>query len=153
MGCDRQKPESPADAQSLDSNQTRATSSEARAPKSIGPQFFKYDLSDYIQVDTDVVSGLGGRWISVRYQRKPEASVTRDDMVAAIQRALQEDGWSAQTLPAHKYVLSQVWEKSALDLSFGRKAREGEPKNWFFNQVIHISQDGKTLCIYAEVGW
>jgi hypothetical protein len=122
-------------------------------PKAIGPQFWQYDLSEYERVDLDVVHGLGGRWISVRYKRKAEATVTRYEMVTAIRNALQEDGWSSEPLPSVKYVLSKVWETSPSDLCFGRAARGGEPENWFFTQVIHISRDGRILCVYAEVGW
>ena len=139
LGCERRK--------------TPPVATQPTYPKAIGPQFWRYDLSEYESVEHDVVYGLGGRWISVRYKRKAEATVTRDEMVSAIWSALQEDGWSSKPLPTVKYVLSKIWETSPSDLCFGRAARAAEPKHWFFNQVIHISQDGKTLCVYAEVGW
>ena len=49
------------------------------ALETIGPQFWKYDLSHYTRVDSDIVNGRGGRWISVGYQRKPKAVVTRGE--------------------------------------------------------------------------
>ena len=139
LGCERRK--------------TPAVATQPAYPKSIGPQFWKYDLSEYERVEHDVVYGLGGRWISVRYKRKAEAAVTRDEMASAIRSALQEDGWSSKPLPTYKYVLSKIWQTSPSDLCFARAARADDPENSFFTQVIHISQDGKTLCVYAEVAW
>ena len=138
LGCDREAEES----------------SQPEEPASIGPQFWKYDLSNYTRVDSDVVYGLGGRWISIRYQRNAGTTVTRDEMASEVDRALLEDGWTAKSPPApERYVLSEIWETSPSDLCYHRDARGEEPEHWFFNQVIHISHDGKLLCIYAEVGW
>jgi hypothetical protein len=45
-------------------------STKSSEPSSIGPQFWKYDLREYEIAESDVLMGLGGRWISVRYARQ-----------------------------------------------------------------------------------
>ncbi len=130
-----------------------ADTQPSKEPQSIGPQFWKYDLDEYDRVDHDVMYGLGGRWISLRFRRKPDAMVDRQTLVTRISTALKGDGWSAESLPNHKYVLSRIWETGPDDLYFGRRARDDEPPHWFFNQAIHVSQDAAIVCIYAEVGW
>jgi hypothetical protein len=123
------------------------------APESIGPQFWVYDLSEYEQTEHDVLAGLGGRWISVRYTRKPGFSVTRQQLISRIAAALEADGWTREAPPSHKYVLSRIWETASDDLHFRRPARDKEPEYWFFNQTIHVSEDASVVCLYAEVGW
>lgn len=122
-------------------------------PETIGPQFWKYDLKEYSIITNDVVSGLGGRWISVRYQRRPEQSTTREGVVARITAALHADGWKTEPLPARKYVLSKIWETSAEDLHFARRAKPNEPAHWFFAQTLFVSKEADTVAVYCEVGW
>jgi hypothetical protein len=122
-------------------------------PRSIGPQFWKYDLSEYKQVEHDVMYGLGGRWISLRYELRADGSTNRDEMVARITAALTSDGWVKGALPKGRYVLSQIWETASDDLHFSRDARDGEPEHWFFNQTIHVGKNARVICLYAEVGW
>ncbi len=121
-------------------------------PGMIGPQFWKYDLSEYKPIDQNVLSGMGGRWISMRYELKDGQTIPRDQIISRITQALEADGWNKEPLP-ERYVLSTIWETSPQDLCFTRRAREPEPEYWFFSQVIHVSQDGRILCIYYEVGW
>jgi hypothetical protein len=130
-----------------------ASPSPPAEPQTIGPQFWKYDLKEYSIVTNDVVSGLGGRWISVRYQRRPEQTTTRESVVSHITTALQADGWKTERLPAGKYVLSKIWETSAEDLHFTRRAKADEPAHWFFVQTLFVSNEADTVAVYCEVGW
>lgn len=121
---------------------------------SIGPQFWKYDLSEYKLVDQDVVHGLGGRWISVQYQQKDGAALTRARIAERIIAALTADGWKPTPVPPpSKYVQSKIWHHSDKDLGFTRQSRGNEDEHWFFSQYIYISDDAKILCLYCEVGW
>lgn len=151
-GCGREPVPSPKQEESKPSVRAAPTP-ERSVPKSIGPQFWVYDLSSYAQVDSDVVSGMGGRWISVRYQKKDGADVSRENVMSNIVSSLEGDGWTKKALPGRKYVLSQIWEKSDQDLHFSRGAKEKEPENWFFSQTIHVSTNAETVCLYCEVGW
>jgi hypothetical protein len=125
----------------------------SKEPAAIGPQFWKYELNEYSIVDNDVVSSLGGRWISVRYQRRPEHTSTRAGIVSRIATALQADGWKAAPLPQGKYVLSKIWDTSAEDLHFTRGAKADEPDHWSFAQTVFVSKEADTVAIYCEVGW
>ncbi|MBN1818029.1 MAG: hypothetical protein JW828_11775 [Sedimentisphaerales bacterium] len=145
-GCHK-KPEH-SGGSSADGNKSQRTE-----PNVIGPQFWKYDLSEYERVDQDVFSGLGGRWISVRYRLKEGRAVSRDQMISRITQALETDGWKREPLPNRQYAFPTIWETSPQDLYFTRKARETEPEHWFFSQVIHVGSDGQILCAYCEVGW
>jgi hypothetical protein len=131
-------------------NRSNPTSAE---PKQIGPQFWKYKLTEYSIVENDVVRGPGGRWISVRYQLLPNETMTREQIVARITSALQSDGWKNEALPAGKYVLSKQWETSSEDLRFTRRAKPGEPDHWFFAQTVSVAEDAGTIAVYCEVGW
>lgn len=189
-------PQSGSEETHFQSSTDTTNSDKARARVSIGPQFWPYDLSEYQRVDSDVLYGMGGRWISIRYQRKDSSAINRDEMVKRISKTLKNEGWSSKTLEIvslyrtegdkkmsenrrgllegeshsfsishsqscfcnslpgeRRYVLSKIWETSPDDLCFCRLAKEDEPRNWIFNQVIHISQNAEILCIYAEVGW
>lgn len=127
--------------------------SGSKEPKSIGPQFWVYDLSAYEIVDHDVVYGLGGRWISVRYRKKPDAVVKRDELVSHITDSLLADGWTTKPSPSVPYVMSTIWQKSNQDIHFTRRPKPDEPEHWFFNQTIHVSEDASVVCLYCEVGW
>ena len=150
-GCDKQPPAAQRGT-SLPTTQTKPAP-EWKEPNSIGPQFWVYDLSSYSIADNDVVSGISGRWISVRYRRKSSADISRQDLVANITSSLESDGWTKKPLPSGKYMLSQIWEKSGQDLQFTRGAKDHEPAHWFFSQTIHISSDASVICLYCEVGW
>lgn len=144
-GCDRK-----GEPRSLSSS----PASPAAAPKTIGPQFWKYDLDkEYSLVTNDVVSGPGGRWISVRYQRHPGQTTTRQEIVSRITTALQAGGWTPKPPPSGKYVLSKIWETSAEDLHFTRQAKADEPPHWFFAQTVFVSRNAGTVAVYCEVGW
>jgi len=108
---------------------------------------------EYAIVTNDVVSGPGGRWISVRYQRHPEQTTTREEIVSRITTALQADGWQTAPLPSGRYVLSKMWETSAEDLHFTRRAKSDEPPHWFFSQTVFVSRDADTVTVYCEAGW
>ena len=123
------------------------------AAKAIGPQFWKYDLKEYSIVTNDVVSGPGGRWISVRYQRRFGETTTREAILSRIAAALQADGWKAEPLPTGRYVLSRMWESSTEDLHFTRRSKRDEPAGWFFAQTVFVSKEADTLAVYCEVGW
>jgi hypothetical protein len=120
--------------------------------ESIGPQFWKYDLNGYQRVDHDVVYGLGGRWISVRYLRSKGVSTTKEAVTSQIVASLLQDGWE-KAARSENFTVARIWESSPDDFCFKRNARESEGANWFFTQTIHISDDARTICIYAEVGW
>lgn len=89
----------------------------------------------------------------MRYQRRPEQSTTREGVVARITAALHADGWKTEPLPARKYVLSKIWETSAEDLHFARRAKPNEPAHWFFAQTLFVSKEADTVAVYCEVGW
>ncbi|MBK8002317.1 MAG: hypothetical protein IPK15_27410 [Verrucomicrobia bacterium] len=110
-------------------------------------------MSEYSIVTEDVSSAPGGRWISVRYQRRHGKTTTRDAVVNRIASALQADGWKTAPLPKGKYVLSKIWETSGEDLHFARRAKPGEPKHWFFAQTVYVSKEADTVAIYCEVSW
>ena len=152
-GCG--KTSAPASMQSETPQQTTdaKSTSERKEPKYIGPQFQVYDLSGYELVDGDVLSGLGGRWISARYQRMPGADVSRQQLVAGITSSFGADGWTKKPLPGRKYVLSEVWEKSDQDIHFTRRAKTDEPEHWVFSLTVHVSADADVVCLYCEVGW
>lgn len=123
-----------------------------REPASIGPQFWRYSLTEYDLAGSDVVSGPGGRWISKRHTLRPGIEVDPASVRERISRALIADSWHAGGVPT-PYGLSKVWEQAPSDLNFRRPARTGEPAHWFFSQTIHVSDDARIVCIYAEVGW
>ena len=87
---------------------------------SIGPQFWLYDMTDYTRTHLDVLSGLGGRWISVRYQAKVDSKIDRAAKVREIVGAFTSDGWRQEALPKIKYVMSDLYETAADDLYFRR---------------------------------
>ncbi len=120
---------------------------------SIGPQFWLYDMTDYTRTHLDVLSGLGGRWISVRYQAKVDSKIDRAAKVREIVGAFTSDGWRQEALPKIKYVMSDLYETAADDLYFRRGARGKEIENWQFANAIHVSTDGRIICSYCEVGW
>ena len=119
----------------------------------IGPQFWKYDMSEYERVDSNVVYGLGGRWISVRYRRKSGEAVNRHDMISRISKALTSDGWTPRSLPGYEYVLSTIWETSEDDIHYTRAPRDDEPETWSFSHIIHVSSTGDNVCLYCQVSW
>lgn len=119
----------------------------------MGPKFWLFDVSDYNRTDEDVLHGLGGRWISVRYVLHDGVTVNRSDKVAEIVNAFTEDGWTLEELPSEKYVLSEIYETADSDLCFRRPAREGESEHWTFRTIIHVSEGGNVICQYCEVGW
>ena len=120
---------------------------------SIGPQFWLYDTTGYEIVDHDVVSGFGGRWISVRYKAQEPGIETREAKISEIMNAFLSDDWKEAPLPKREYVLSKIYETSQSDLYFTRESREGEEENWVFRTAIHVSDDAQVICQYCEVGW
>ncbi len=120
---------------------------------SIGPQFWVYDMKEYTRTHHDVLEGLGGRWISVRYEAKDGAKIDRAGKIREIVNAFISDGWKQEPLPKSKYVLSNLYETASDDLYFRRGARGDESQNWRFAKAIHVSADGRIICSYCEVGW
>jgi hypothetical protein len=126
---------------------------ESPAPATIGPQFWLYGLPEYEIAEKDVVSGLGGRWISVRYRKRSHQQITPYEIELRITSALISDGWKKDALPSGRYILSKIWETSTEDIRFTRGAKPGEPDHWFFAQTVFISPDAEVVCVYCEVGW
>ena len=120
---------------------------------SIGPQFQAYELPEYSLQGKDIVYGLGGRWITLRYVLKPEATCTPAEIRNRIKTALEREGWQQKPLPNRKYVLSKIYETASNDLYYTHGAFEGDPNHWFYNQAVHVSDDGRTVVCYYEVGW
>lgn len=135
------------------SKQPTASNPVASAPDPFWPLFYRYDLTDYSMATSDVIEGLGGRWISVRFQRHPDAWTTRMELVSRITTAMLADGWTQSPLPQRKYVLSKMWETSPEDIHFERKAKADEPSHWLFAETVFISRDANTVAVYCEVGW
>ncbi len=119
----------------------------------IGPQFWIYDLSEYSLATNSAVSGLGGRWLSARFQRNAGQITTREAMIGRITNALRVDGWTADRITDSRYVMSPIWERSRDDLRYRRPATPNEPPQWFFEQTVHVSNDGATIAIYCTLGW
>lgn len=120
---------------------------------SIGPQFQAYDLPEYSLQDKDVVCGLGGRWITLRYLLKSGTTTSPAEIKTRVQRALEREGWQQKPLPGNKYVLSKTFETSPNDLYYAHGPFKSDPVHWFYNQAVHISDDGRTVVCYYEVGW
>lgn len=138
LGCEKSPPSSPPTTQPA---------------KSIGPQFYAYKLPEYSRQDTDVVYGLGGRWITIRYVLKPDTTISPAEIRARVQTALEQAGWQRKPLPRKKYVLSKIFETSSKDLYYTHSPFEGDPGHWFYNQAVHVSDDGRIVVGYYEVGW
>lgn len=120
---------------------------------SIGPQFGITNLPEFERVDDDVKRGLGGRWTTFRYQKKSSSNITKQELQNRFIESMKFDGWKSPALPTSKYVLSKIYETSEDDLCFSRNSRGKEPKHWFFNMVVHISDDANIVVLYCEVGW
>jgi hypothetical protein len=110
-------------------------------------------VSDYDRTREDVEAGMGGRWISVRYEAKSGIAVDRVAIVSEIVGAFTTDGWTQEKLPTHQYVMSEIYETGADDLYFRRSARNDEPTSWQLANAIHVSTDGRVICTYCEVSW
>lgn len=52
--------------------------------RTMGPQFKSYELPEYSLHESDVMSGLWGRWITFRYLLKPKAAISSADIRARI---------------------------------------------------------------------
>ena len=126
---------------------------ELQSRKSIGPQFYAYELPEYEIAEHDVMYGLGGRWITVRNTLKEGIKIDPKEIRNRISKALEGAGWEAKTLPTRKYVLSKIIETSPNDLYYSHGAFPGDPPHWFYSQAIHISADGGVVVLYCEVGW
>lgn len=116
-------------------------------------KFYKYDLSNYALETYDILSSLGGKWISIKLKLKHPSQETRATIIKAINASLKKDGWNAQPLPKQKYVLSKIYQSQSNDLSFERKPKKTEKSHLIFNQTIHVSKNAKTICLYYELGW
>lgn len=117
----------------------------------ISSPFWNGGLPEYAVVDSDVVMGLGGRWVSVRFERRDGFSTTRAEINERIVAAQTENGWSKTTTVNDP--LSRVWKQSPDDLMFDRRPRPDEKVHSFYHQRIYLSPDASVVCVYAEVGW
>ena len=135
---------------------SRSVPDDMGSPDPMEPLFLKYDLAEYEVTERDVVRGLGGRLISLRYELKEGAGITREEMADRVVAALTAAGWDRKEGPARpKPVLGKMWPPGGKDLHmhFARGPRDDEPDHYFFAQTIHISDDASVLCAYCEAGW
>lgn len=119
----------------------------------LGERFRKYELPEYELVDHDVLYGLGGRWISLRYKLKDGAEAEKESIRQRIADALARNGWQPKTLPSGKYVPSELYETSSTDLYYSRGPFEGDRDHVFYNQAVYISASARVVCCYYEAGW
>lgn len=116
-------------------------------------RFQPYQLSDYTLSQWDVVEGLGGRWISLRYQLNADANADAPGIRARLTDSLAKAGWTPRPLPEGKYVLSRIFETSPGDLSFAHDPFPGDPSYFVYHQMVHVSDDGKVVVCYCEIVW
>ncbi len=79
--------------------------------------------------------------------------MSKREILDRFRLSMTADGWALGSAPKRKYVLSKIFETGNDDLYFSRGPRGEEPKDWFFNMAIHVSQDARVVCVYCEVGW
>ena len=120
---------------------------------SIGQAFAPYELPEYEMDQRDVVSGLGGRWMTIRYTLKSGRTADRDEIRNRAVEALEKAGWKKGTLPSLNYVLSKIFETASDDLYYTHPAHADDPPHWFYNQAVHVSRDAKVVVCYYQVGW
>ena len=120
---------------------------------SIGLEFAPYELPEYEVDQRDSVSGLGGRWMTLRYTLKSGRTADRNEIRNRAVEALEKTGWKKGTLPSLNYVLSKIFETASDDLCYTHPARANDPPHWFYSQAVHVSRDAKVVVCYYEVGW
>ena len=129
-------------------------SEAVKALSSYGVALQPYTLTGYERVGEDTMTNTGGRWVSLHYKAATGTSPDPKDVRRRITDALVKEGWSPEPLPPErKYVLSKLWETDAKDLYYRHGPADGDPANLFYNQAVHISDDGQTVACYYEVGW
>lgn len=125
-----------------------------RWSKRLDEQFWPFSLEEYEEQgsETDVVYGLGGRWITLRHLLREGCHVTREEMVQRITQSLEFYEWKQADLPKRNFVISKIYETSRDDLHFtrGKFALESV---MHYAITIHISDDASVLVLYCEAGW
>lgn len=129
------------------------SSEPTKKARTIGPQFYAYQLPEYETSEHDIMHGPGGRWLTIRKTLKEGIKVDPGEIRDRISKALEDAGWEAKRLPTQKYVLSKIFETSPEDLYYSHDAFPGDPPQWFYNQAIHIGADGEVIVLYCEAGW
>ena len=126
-----------------------------RWSKEFGGQFWPFSLKEYElqEKEADVVSSLGGRWLTVRYLLRDGYNITREEMAQRIFRSFEFYGWKRTDLPERKYVLSAIYETAKDDLHFTRGPFTSNDDVLFYGITIHISDDASVLVLYCEAGW
>ena len=73
-------------------------------------------------------------------------------MVARVRAGMQQDGWSEGKQIPRRRAPSGICETAPNDPHFHRKARGSHEKDsWTFQQDVHISSEGETVCVNSEM--
>jgi hypothetical protein len=121
----------------------------------IDEQFWPFSLQEYEfqKEEANVVYGLGGRWISVRYLLREGNDITREEIRQRIIRSFEFYEWKRTDLPKVKYVLSTIYETSEDDLCFTRNSFTSNDTTDYYKITIYISDDASVLVLYCEAAW
>lgn len=112
------------------------------------PKSYKLD-----EDKTDVVSGLGGRWITYYYTSNNEV-IEQKALIDICKLFYKKYGWKESILPLRKnFVLSKRYDSPLPELRFTRTAFPYQESSFSSQSYIFISNDGKTIIQYCEVGW
>lgn len=120
----------------------------------IGREFIDWIPDDFelVREQSDVVYGLGGRWLTLVYETG-ESSVGRD-IIFECQAFFRQYGWQKRARPLHKiWMLSDHQELPLIQLRFRRTAFAHQERHWMMRSYVFISEDQRRIVQYCEVGW
>jgi hypothetical protein len=112
-----------------------------------------YSLPGYELVDEETLKSGGGLWVSMRYQAAKGATPDPQGLRRQISDALTKERWTPEPRPSRPYVLTKVWETSPSDLYYKHGPGPRDQDHLFYHQAVHISDDGRTVACYYEIGW
>ena len=116
-------------------------------------------MNKYEQVDIDLLRGLGGRWVSARFEIAPSViPPKRAELVDRVTTAFVENGWEDKPYRERRdgdtrYVLSEMWETGENDLFFSIPPQPGSERRVSYECVVYIADDAGVVCIYTTIGW
>jgi hypothetical protein len=112
-----------------------------------------YSLPGYELVDEETLKSGGGLWVSMRYQIAKGATPDPQGLRRQITDALTKEGWTPEPRPSRPYVLTKIWETSPNDLYYKHGPGPRDQDHLFYHQAVFISDDGRTVACYYEIGW
>lgn len=125
----------------------------AAARRDSMPVTLPFALDEYELVDRDVVRGIGGSWVSLRYEAAAETVPGYAAVRDRVATALEADGWVRDTMPDSPYILSREYDSSDDDLFYTRGPYPGEQPHVFHKLAVHTSPDARAVCLYVTRGW